>query len=70
MVIIKVDIMQDYKSLQAPHLSSEFVLLGDLNWDMLNTPEFLQSNLDALNLTQIIKEPKMYNIKSATMAPS
>jgi hypothetical protein len=22
----------------APHLSSEFVLLGDLNWDMLNTP--------------------------------
>ncbi|XP_055783553.1 uncharacterized protein LOC129858393 [Salvelinus fontinalis] len=34
----------------APHLSSELVLLGDLNWDMLNTPAILQSKLDALNL--------------------
>jgi hypothetical protein len=25
-----------------PHLSSEIVLLGDLNWDMLNTPAVLQ----------------------------
>ena len=41
----------------APHLSSELVLLGDLNWDMLNTPAVLQSKLDALNLTQIINEP-------------
>jgi hypothetical protein len=41
----------------APHLSSEFVLLGDLNWDMFNTPAVLQSKLDALNLTQIINEP-------------
>jgi hypothetical protein len=32
----------------APHLASEFVLLGDLNWDMLNTPAVLQSKLDAL----------------------
>lgn len=51
----------------APHLSSEFVLLGDLNWDMLNTPAVLQSKLDALNLTQIIKEPTRYNPKSVTM---
>jgi exonuclease III len=34
----------------APHLSSELVLLGDLNWDMLNTPAILQSKPDALNL--------------------
>ena len=51
----------------APHLSSEFVLLGDLNWDMLNTPAILQSKLDVLNLTQIIKEPTRYNPKSTTM---
>uniref|UniRef100_A0A8C7DT40 Reverse transcriptase domain-containing protein n=1 Tax=Oncorhynchus kisutch TaxID=8019 RepID=A0A8C7DT40_ONCKI len=44
----------------APHLSSEFVLLGDLNWNMLNTPAILQSKLDALNLTQIINEPTRY----------
>uniref|UniRef100_A0A8C7E0X5 Reverse transcriptase domain-containing protein n=1 Tax=Oncorhynchus kisutch TaxID=8019 RepID=A0A8C7E0X5_ONCKI len=48
----------------APHLASEFVLLGDLNWDMLNTPPVLQSKLDALNLTQIIKEPTRYNPNS------
>uniref|UniRef100_A0A4W5K3K2 Cyclic nucleotide gated channel subunit beta 1b n=1 Tax=Hucho hucho TaxID=62062 RepID=A0A4W5K3K2_9TELE len=53
--------------LTAPHLSSEFVLLGDLNWDMLNTPAVLQSKLDALNLTQIIKEPTRYNPKSVNM---
>jgi hypothetical protein len=41
----------------APHLSSEPVLLGDLNWDMLNTSAILQTKLDALNLTQIINEP-------------
>ena len=51
----------------APHLSSEFILLGDLNWYMLNTPAVLQSMLDALNLTQIIKEPTSYNPKSVTM---
>ncbi|XP_052349929.1 uncharacterized protein LOC127915120 [Oncorhynchus keta] len=48
----------------AYHLASEFVLLGDLNWDMLNTPAVLQSKLDALNLTQIIKEPTRYNPNS------
>ena len=51
----------------APHLASEFVLLGDLNWDMLNTLAVLQSKLDALNLTQIIKEPTRYNPKSVNM---
>ena len=51
----------------APHLSSELVLLGELNWDMLNTPAVLQSKIDALNLTQIIKEPTRYNPKSVTM---
>jgi hypothetical protein len=50
----------------APHLSSAFVLLGDLNWDMLNTPTVLQSKLDALNLTQMIKEPTRYNPISVT----
>ena len=35
---------------------------------MLNTPAVLQSQLDALNLTQIIKEPTRYNPKSVNMA--
>ena len=48
----------------APHLSSELVLLGDLNWDMLNTPAILQTKLDALNLTQMINEPTRYNSKT------
>ena len=48
----------------APHLSSELVLLGDLNWNMLNTPAILQSKLDALNLTQIINEPTRYHPKA------
>ena len=48
----------------APHLASEFVLLGDLNWD---TAAVLQSKLDALKLTQIIKEPTRYNPKSLNM---
>ena len=34
---------------------------------MLNTPAVLQSKLDALNLTQMIKEPTRYNPKSVTM---
>ena len=51
----------------APHLSSVFVLLGDLNWDMLNTPAVLQSKLDTLNLTHIFKETTRYNPKSVNM---
>ena len=34
---------------------------------MLNTPAVLGSKLDALNLTQIIKEPTRYNLKSIKM---
>ena len=34
---------------------------------MLNSPALLQSKLDDLNLTQIIKEPTRYNTKSVTM---
>ena len=34
---------------------------------MLKTPAVLQSKLDALNLTQIIKEPTRYNPKSVNM---
>jgi hypothetical protein len=51
----------------ARHLSSEFVLSGDLNWDMLNTLAVLQSKIDALNLTQIITHNYYYNPKSITM---
>ena len=51
----------------APPRSSGFVLLGDLNWDMLNTPAILHSKLEALNLTPIIKEPTRYNPKSVNM---
>jgi hypothetical protein len=43
------------------------VLLGDLNWDVLNTLDILQSKLDALNLTQMINEPTRYNLKSVNM---
>ena len=50
--------------IHCPHLSSELVLLGDLNWDMLNTPAILRSKIDALNLTQIINEPTRNNPKS------
>ena len=48
----------------APHLSSELVLLSDLNRNMLNTPAILQSKLDALNLTEIINEPARYPPKA------
>ena len=33
---------------------------------MLNTPAILQSNLDALNLIQIINEPTRYNPNSVS----
>ena len=42
-------------------------MLGDLNWDMLDTPAVLQAQLDALNLTQIIKKPTRYTPKSINM---
>ena len=43
------------------------MLLGDLNWDMLNTPAIPQSKLDALNLTQIVNEPTRHNTKAINM---
>ncbi|XP_052352800.1 uncharacterized protein LOC118368007 [Oncorhynchus keta] len=43
------------------------MLLGDLTWDMLNTPTILQSKLDALNVTQIINELTRYNPKSVNL---
>lgn len=45
----------------APYTSSEFVLVGDLNWDMLNLPTTVQLQLDALNLSQIIDAPNRFN---------
>ena len=48
----------------APNLSSYLILLGDLNWDMLNTPAILQPKLDSLNLTQMINELTRYNPES------
>jgi hypothetical protein len=59
-------VLETICELITPHLSSEIVPLGDLNWDMLNTPAILQSKLDPLNLTQIIKEPIRYNPESVT----
>lgn len=41
--------------------SSEFVLLGDLNWDMLNPPTTVQLQLDALNLSQIFDARTRFN---------
>jgi hypothetical protein len=37
-------VLDTIRKLIAPHLSLELVLLGDLNWDNLNTPAILQSN--------------------------
>jgi exonuclease III len=51
----------------APRLSSELVLLGDLNWDMLNTPAIPQCKLDALNHTQIVNESTRHNTKAINM---
>ena len=39
-------------------------MLGNLNWNMLNTPAILQSKLDALNFTQIIDKPTRYHPKA------
>lgn len=50
--------------LLAPHISSEFVLLGDLNWDMITPSNTVLQQFDALSLTQIISEPTRHNLKS------
>lgn len=47
------------RSLLAPYTKSEFVLLGDLNWDMLK----VLKQWDSLNLSQIITNPTWYDSK-------
>lgn len=37
-----------------PHITSEFILLADLKWDITNPPEFVTQQFGALNLFQII----------------
>lgn len=54
--------------LLAPHISYEFVLLGDLNWDMINPPDLVIQQFDALNLFQLITEPTRHNLKSHSSA--
>lgn len=49
--------------LLAPHVRSEFVLLGDLNWDMLKPPEKVSLQLESLNLLQIISTPTRHDTK-------
>ena len=52
--------------LLAPHISSEFIRLGDLNWDMSNPPNLVVQQFDALNLYQI-KSTRL-NLKSPSSA--
>ncbi|KAF3858970.1 hypothetical protein F7725_021369 [Dissostichus mawsoni] len=55
-------------TLLAPHTHYEFVLLGDLNWDMLNPPAQVQKQWDSLNLSQIILTPTRYDTKNPEKA--
>ena len=50
-------------SLLAPYTKSEFVLLGDLSWDMLKPPDQVLKQWDSLNLPQIITNPTRYDSK-------
>ena len=50
-------------SLLAPYTKSEFVLLGDLNWDMLKPRDQALKQWDSLNLSQIITNPTRYDSK-------
>ena len=44
-------------------LKSEFVLLGDLNWDMLKPPDQVLNQWDSLHLSQIISNTTRYDSK-------
>jgi endonuclease/exonuclease/phosphatase family metal-dependent hydrolase len=44
-------------SLLAPYTKSEYVLLGDLNWDMIKPPDQVLKQWDSLNLSQIFTNP-------------
>ena len=50
-------------SLLAPYTKSEFVLLGDLNWDILKPTDQVLKQWDSLNLSQIITNPTRYDSK-------
>jgi hypothetical protein len=56
-------ILPALNSLLAPYTKSEFVLLGDLNWDMLKLPDQVLKQWDSLNLSQIITNPTRYDSK-------
>ncbi|CAB1345036.1 unnamed protein product, partial [Coregonus sp. 'balchen'] len=49
--------------LLAPYTMSEFLLLGDLNWDMLKPPDQVLKQWDSLNLSQMITNPTRYDSK-------
>ena len=53
--------------MNAPYTKSEFVLLGDLNWDMLKPPDQVLKQWDSLNLSQIITNPTRYDPEKATL---
>jgi hypothetical protein len=45
-------------SLLAPYTKSEFVLLGDLNWNMLKPPDQVLKQWDSLNLSDLSPIPQ------------
>jgi D-alanyl-D-alanine dipeptidase len=49
--------------MNAPYTKSEFVLLGDLNWDMLKPLDQVLKQWDSLNISQIITNPTRYDSK-------
>lgn len=54
----------------ASFIRSKFVLLGDLNWDILKPPDKVLQQFDSLNLHQIISFPNRYhpkNLEKATL---
>ena len=55
--------------LLAPYTESEFVLLGDLNCEMLKSPEKVLKQWNSLNLSQIITNPTRYDSKTPTNSP-
>lgn len=55
-------------SLLAPYTKAEFVLMGDLNWDMLKPPAQVLNQWDSLNLSQIIATPTRHDPKNPDKA--
>ena len=55
-------------SLLAPDTKAEFVLMGDLNWDMLKPPAQVLNQWDSVNLSQIISIPIRYDPKNPDKA--